>query len=125
MNDNELDMFLRNTRPEVKEDPYFILETRRRLAAVEGIKHEVELQHRRGRIALLATLVAGIAAVAILVVLFTILPVDAFISNASNRIAEAFSTLPVNWKLFLPVTFAAATLALVFILTRRRSEVRF
>ena len=125
MNDNELDMFLRNTRPQVKEDPCFILETRRRLEAVEGIKQEVERQRRRNGIALVSTLAAGLAAVAVLVVLLTIFPVDILVGNAANRIAGLFSTLPVNWKLFLSVPFAAATLAVVFFLTSRRSSVRF
>ena len=37
---NEIDEFLRANKPAVKDDPTFLLETCRRLEAVEGIKAE-------------------------------------------------------------------------------------
>ena len=37
----EIDDFLRTNRPEVKDDPTFLLETYRRMDQVEGIKAEV------------------------------------------------------------------------------------
>jgi hypothetical protein len=47
---NEIDEFLRANKPAVKDDPTFLLETRRRLEAVEGIKAEVDRQRSRGRL---------------------------------------------------------------------------
>ena len=41
MNDQQLESFLRENRPQTEKDPTFILETRRRMAEVEGIKAEV------------------------------------------------------------------------------------
>ena len=57
MNDNNIEEFLRSSRPVVKDDPAFILETRRRLEAVEGIKEEVDRQRKNARITLLFALV--------------------------------------------------------------------
>ena len=48
---NEIDEFLRANKPAVHDDPTFLLETRRRLEAVEGIKAEVDRQRSRGRLA--------------------------------------------------------------------------
>ena len=59
---NEIDEFLRGNKPAVKDDPTFMLETRRRLEAVEGIKAEVDRQRSRGRLALVFALAIGLAA---------------------------------------------------------------
>ena len=58
---NEIDEFLRGNKPAVKDDPTFLLETRRRLEAVEGIKAEVDRQRSRGRLALVYALAIGLA----------------------------------------------------------------
>ena len=58
---NEIDEFLRANKPAVKDDPTFLLETRRRLEAVEGIKAEVDRQRSRGRLALVFALAIGFA----------------------------------------------------------------
>ena len=56
----EIDDFLRENKPQVKDDPTFILETQRRLGQVEGIKAEVDRQRHHGRVALIAALVFGL-----------------------------------------------------------------
>ena len=53
MNDKQLESFLRENRPETASDPTFILETRRRMEQVEGIKSEVDRTRRGGRVALI------------------------------------------------------------------------
>ena len=58
---NEIDEFLRANKPAVHDDPTFLLETRRRLEAVEGIKAEVDRQRSRGRLALVFALAIGLA----------------------------------------------------------------
>ena len=71
-----LDQFLRENKPVVKDDPAFLLETRRRMDAVEGIKAEVDRQRRHGRTALLVTLVLGLAAGALMTAIAFLYPVD-------------------------------------------------
>ena len=44
MTEQNLEDFLRENRPAVKDDPTFLMETRRRMDAVEGIKQEVDRQ---------------------------------------------------------------------------------
>ena len=54
---DNIEEFLRENRPIVKEDPTFLLETNRRLKSVEGIKAEVDRQRVSGRMTLIVTLV--------------------------------------------------------------------
>ena len=56
----EIEDFLRENKPVVKDNPTFILEARRRMEAVEGIKAEVDRQRCYGRLALIITLMAGL-----------------------------------------------------------------
>lgn len=76
MNDQQLESFLREHRPETEKDPTFILETRRRMAEVEGIKAEVDRTRNTGRGALVAALVAGIAIGTIVTALAFLYPVE-------------------------------------------------
>ena len=41
---SDIEDFLRENKPQVKEDPTFILEAQRRMEQVEGIKAEVDRQ---------------------------------------------------------------------------------
>ena len=52
-----IDSFLREHKPQVKDDPTFLLEVQHKMRAVEGIKSEVDRQRRFGRTGLIATAV--------------------------------------------------------------------
>ena len=56
----DFEQFLRDNAPETPEEGQFLLETNARLNAVEGIKKTVDGARRRGRIALIVALVAGL-----------------------------------------------------------------
>lgn len=60
MKENNLEQFLRDNKPIVREDPAFLLETTGRMDRVEGLKKEMDRQHRNGRRILLVTLVVGL-----------------------------------------------------------------
>ena len=60
MNDKQLESFLKENKPRPESDPTFILETRRRMSEVEGIKSEVDRTRSGGRSAVIVALVAGI-----------------------------------------------------------------
>ena len=57
---DNIEEFLRDNKPVVKDDPTFLLETQRRMKQVEGIKAEVDRQRVHGSMALIVTLVIGI-----------------------------------------------------------------
>ena len=74
---NEIDEYLRENKPVVKDDPTFLLETRRRLESVEGIKAEVDRQRSRGRLALVFALAIGLAVGVLATAIAFLYPVDA------------------------------------------------
>ena len=116
---NDLEQYLKDNRPVVKDDPTFILETQRRMDAVEGIKGEVDRQRRHGRraliVALFAGLVIGVAVTAI-----------AFLYPASpdtlgqGPMQQILAFLQTNRKvLMLPTALLAIALALVLLKGRK------
>ena len=118
---NEIDNYLREHKPAVKEDPTFLLETSRRLDAVEGIKAEVDRQRSNGRIALIIALAAGLAAGVLLTLVAYLYPVHAI--TAGDGFLEHARVLLDSWKqyLILPVAVLAITLGLVLSKDRRKT----
>ena len=115
---NEIDDFLRANKPAVKDDPTFLLETRRRLEAVEGIKAEVDRQRTHGRMALIVTLILGIVIGAAAVIIGYICPVDL---NKFNQGALAgIIVFMTTWKEYFLILAAALSVSLSYILSRTR-----
>jgi hypothetical protein len=115
----EIEDFLRENKPVVKDNPTFILEARRRMEAVEGIKAEVDRQRCYGRlaliIALMAGLVLGIAATAIAF----LYPIDA--DSVGKGVLDSIRLFLTTWKqyLLLPVALLAIALSLVLMSGKR------
>lgn len=116
MKDTELDDYLRDNKPVVENDPAFLLETRRRMDAVEGIKGEVDRQRRYGRTAIIVTLVAGIVVGAAITVMAYLFPAEA--SSASAGIRHFL----ITWKKYLIIPVAAMAIALGLILMSGNSK---
>ncbi len=94
MNEINIDEFLRNNKPVVKDNPAFMLEVRQRLDAVEGIKDEVDRQRRLRQITLSVTLLIGIVAGCLITAFILLAPLDsirAFIGEWKLYIAVAVS----------------------------------
>jgi hypothetical protein len=109
----EIEDFLRENKPQVKEDPTFILAAQRRMDAVEGIKAEVDRQRSRGRIALVAALAAGLAIGVFATALAFLYPVDA--SSLHEGLWQGIRLFLDSWKsyLMIPVAILAILLGLV------------
>ena len=109
----EIEDFLRENKPQVKNDPTFILETRRRLDQVEGIKAEVDRQRHHGRVALIVALCAGLAIGIVAAALAFFYPVDA--QSATEGILQSVRLFLQNYRqyLLLPVALLAILLGVV------------
>ena len=109
----EIDDFLRENKPVVKDDPTFILETRRRMEEVEGIKAEVDRQRSHGRVTLIVSLAAGLALGVLATVIAFLYPVD--VNTIGEGLWESVRLFLETWKqyLLLPVALLAILLALV------------
>lgn len=118
----EIDEFLRENKPEVKDDPTFLLETRRRMEAVEGIKSEVDRQRSRGRVALVVALAVGLALGVLATALAFLYPVD--VASVQDGLWQNARVFLDAWKQYLVILVAALALTLSLILTRNRSTSR-
>ena len=109
----EIDEFLRENKPAVQEDPTFLLETRRRLDAVEGIKAEVDRQRSRGRLALIFALAIGLAAGVFATTVAFLFPSDA--TTVGEGIWDSIRLFLTTWKQYLlfPVAILAVLLGIV------------
>ncbi len=116
----DIESFLKENKPQIKENPYFLLEVQQKMRAVEGIKGEVDRQRRYGRTALAAALVFGIVAGAALITLTYLYPID------QNAIAESSILRLIEiiepWKYYFIIPTAVCAIALGIVLGGRKQN---
>jgi hypothetical protein len=121
MNKNkDIESFLRENRPQVKDNPTFLLEVQRKMREVEGIKSEVDRQRKYGRIALVVTLVFGLLLGALTMLLAYLVPVDELIDTdifASIRLGVE----PIKEYLIVPLIACIVALLAVLYTSRQNS----
>ena len=115
----EIEDFLRENKPVVKDNPTFILEARRRMEAVEGIKAEVDRQRCYGRLALIITLMAGLLLGVVATAIAFLYPIDT--ESVGKGVLDSIRLFLTTWKqyLLLPVALLAIALSLVLISGKR------
>ena len=121
MNRNkDIESFLRENRPQVKDNPTFLLEVQRKMREVEGIKAEVDRQQKYGKIALVITLVFGLLLGALTMLLAYLVPVDELIDTdifASIRLYVE----PIKEYLIVPLIACIVALLAVLYTSRQNS----
>lgn len=121
MNRNkDIESFLRENRPQVKNNPTFLLEVQRKMREVEGIKAEVDRQQKYGKIALVITLVFGLLLGALTMLLAYLVPVDGLIDTdiiASIRLGVE----PIKEYLIIPLIACIVALLAVLYTSRQNS----
>lgn len=121
MNRNkDIESFLRENRPQVKDNPTFLLEVQRKMREVEGIKSEVDRQRKSGRIALVVTLVFGLLLGALTMLLTYLIPVDELVD------IDIFTSIrlcvePIKEYLIVPLIACAVALFVVLYSSRQNS----
>ena len=118
----EIDEFLRENKPAVKDDPTFLLETRRRLDAVEGIKAELDRQRSRGRLALVFALAIGLAAGVFATAVAFLFPADA--ASVGEGVWGSVQLFLATWKHYLLLPVAALAVILGIVLSKGGKAVR-
>ena len=98
-----------------------MLETRRRLEQVEGIKAEVDRQRSHGRVALIIALAAGLALGVFATTVAFLYPVD--LQSVGGGFLQSVRVFLETWKHYLvyPVAALAVTLSLVLTLGGRKT----
>ena len=118
MNDQQLESFLRENRPQTEKDPTFILETRRRMEQVEGIKAEVDRTRRTGRVALIAALVSGLVVGSIATAAAFLFPIKAEL--AGSGVVDTVRVFLDTYKQYLVPVLAMLIVALSLVLSLGR-----
>jgi hypothetical protein len=118
MNDQQIEEFLRNNRPEVNDDPTFLLETQRRMRAVEGIKGEVDRQRHSGRLALILALAIGLAVGVFATAIAFLYPID--VTSVGDGVLDSVRVFLNTWKQYLLIPVAGCIVALTLLLTRSK-----
>ena len=116
----EIEEYLRENKPVVKDDPTFLLETRRRMDAVEGIKSEVDRQRSHGRIAILVALAVGLSAGVLATAIAFLYPVDP--TSVGEGLWESVRLFLSTWKQYLILPVAVLALSLSLLLSRDRKK---
>ena len=119
MKNNDIESILRDSRPQVKENPAFLLEVQQKMRAVEGIKDEVDRQRRYGRTALIAALVLGLIAGALATLLAYLYPIDPSAINES--IISDIRVFMDAYKHYLFLLVAGCAIALGLIRNRQKA----
>lgn len=119
MKDKDIESILRDSRPQVQDNPAFLLEVQQKMRAVEGIKNEVDRQRRYGRNALILTLVSGLSLGAVAMSLAYLYPIDTAV--ISDGILSDIRVFLESYKQYLILPIAGCAISLGVILGRQRS----
>ena len=76
MKKNDIESFLRENKPQLKENQTFLLEVQQKMRSVEGLKSEIDRQRKYGRLVLVITLITGIVVGALGMILAYLPPLD-------------------------------------------------
>lgn len=109
-NNSDIESFLREHKPQVKDNPAFLLEVQQKMRAVEGIKSEVDWQRNYGRTALACALVLGMLAGALAMMFAYLYPIDT--EAISNGVIAAIRQFLEPWKQYLMIPVAVCAVAL-------------
>ena len=118
MKNNDIESILRDSRPQVKENPAFILEVQQKMRAVEGIKNEVDRQRRYVRTVLVLALVFGLAAGTLAMSFAYLYPIDP--SAFDDSIISDIRLFMDSYKNYFLLPVAGCAIALGLILGRRK-----
>ena len=116
----DIEQYLRDNAPETPAEGQFLIETNARLNAVEGIKKTVDGERRRGRIALIVALAAGLVRGCLITLLVLFYPIQPADSTALTKALEALQGK--KEVLYGAVALLAVALGVVS-LTKKREEV--
>ena len=114
---DNIEEFLRSNKPQIKDDPTFLLETQRRMKQVEGIKAEVDRQRSHGRVTLIVTLIIGIVIGVVATFIGYVCPFNLDTQTGAMAGIILFLT---TWKQYFFILVAALSVSLAFLLSMRR-----
>ena len=119
MKNNDIESILRDSKPQVKANPAFLLEVQQKMRAVEGIKNEVDRQRRYGRSSVIVALVLGLIVGAMSMSLAYLYPIDP--SAINDSLISDIRVFMESYKHYLLLPVAGCAIALGMILGRQNA----
>ena len=120
MKNTDIESLLRENKPQVKDNPTFLLEVQQKMRAVDGIKSEVDRQRRYGHQALVIALVAGFILGSIVATLAYLYPINPELLGES-LIADIKIALD-SWKDYVLIFMAICAITLGVIYSVRKEN---
>ena len=120
MKNTDIESLLRENKPQVKDNPTFLLEVQQKMRAVDGIKSEVDRQRRYGHQALVIALVAGLILGSIVTTLAYLFPINPELLGES-LIADIKMALD-PWKHYALIFMAICAITLGVIYSARKGN---
>jgi hypothetical protein len=94
MKELDIEQYLRSNKPQVKNDPAFILETKRRIETVEAVKKEVDYQRSSGRMAVFVTLLVGLMVGVLVAIILLRFPIERLLISIEVWKSYIFTSIP-------------------------------
>ena len=118
MKNTDIESLLRENKPQVHENPTFLLEVQQKMRAVDGIKSEVDRQRRYGRKTLIFALIAGFVLGGIITALAYLHPInpESIEDNLIIKIKAAIDP----WKHYILLFISACAIAIGVIYSTRK-----
>ena len=120
MKNTDIESLLRENKPQVKDNPTFLLELQQKMRAVDGIKSEVDRQRRYGHQALVIALAAGLVLGGIVATLAYLYPINPEMLGES-LIADIKMALD-PWKHYVLIFTAICAITLGVIYSVRKEN---
>ena len=114
MKNTDLESLLRENKPQVSDNPTFLLEVQQKMHAVDGIKSEVDRQRRYGHQVLVIALVAGLILGGIVATLAYLYPINPELLGESGLAKLKVLIDPWKHYILLFVTICAISLGVIF-----------
>ena len=124
MKNTDIESLLREKKPQVKDNPTFLLEVQQKMRAVDGIKSEVDRQRRYGHQALVITLVAGLILGGMGATLAYLYPINP--ESLGESLIDDIKTVLDPWKHYVLILTAVCAITLgVIYSVRKGNTIRF
>ena len=120
MKNTDIEYLLRENKPQVKDNPTFLLEVQQKMRAVDGIKSEVDCQRRYGHQALVIALVAGLVLGSIVATLAYLYPINPEMLGES--LIDDIKMALDPWKHYVLIFMAICAITLGVIYSVRKEN---
>lgn len=114
MKNTDIESLLRENKPQVRDNPTFLLEVQQKMRAVEGIKSEVDRQRRYGHKALVIALAAGLVLGGIVATLAYLYPINHEMLDESLITDIKMALNPWKHYVLIFMAICAITLGVIY-----------